>query len=435
MRLVSALAFSLVAGTAGLALAQGMGALQQQLTGGQGGGDVCAGRSTCRVTQQLDAGRDASGRRMTVVEVRLGLSEAVNPDASTDFPCRDDQGSPDGGSEWYLLLDGKIERHILTLCNDGYGASGVGEDTVAVTANHLQHKQYGGSSWRWIETRDFRLSPFALLTVDQCSEHNVDGDSGTSVVIDVATATARVASYGGSLPDGSDVMLGCPKPGEREVEGIRVVNSLAVPVPVMGGEVRDQDGIGTCGLRIAGDGSAGDVFFGAAARPGEGAEVRAVTFDSKSLMLQVRDPKAETGGQGAKSWVGQPHVELYVANTDTSDSRRYAQIGITLDGRVHKGVGAPPTVKVRAWRNVDEANRDVTRLRVDFPGDYPFDGGLVVVYSEAEGGKQLRLTSSSPIEKLQPVNAPSPAGVPSVCTVEGGLLNVTGSTATAEGGE
>lgn len=437
MRWSGVAAFCVTAGMAGFAAAQGMGTLQQQATGARvdPAADLCAGRNTCRVTRELDAGHGPDGLPQKVVELRFGIADAVSPDATPEFPCRDDSGNPDGGSEWHLLVDGKPDRKLLTLCNDGYGASGVGEDAIEVAPNLFTHTQYGGSAWRWVVNRTFQLVPPRLLSVDNCSFHNVDPMSGTRSVVDVATATVRTAGLAGVAVDESDAMMGCPSLGERGTGGVQVVTSLAVPRPVLDGPMNPGDGIGSCGMRIAADGSAGDVFHGAAARPGTGAELRAVALDERTLVLQIHDPKAGMGGVGAKSWVGQPHVELYLRGTDANEAKPFAQIGVTLDGRVHKGVGTAPGVKVRAWNNYDEAERPVTRLRLEFDDDYPMLDGIAVVYSEADGGKQLRLTANTGIAKLQPLNPPAPVAVPTICAVRNGRLDIVGVPETLDGGQ
>jgi hypothetical protein len=114
------------------------------------GADPCAGRAPCAV-----AARHPAGGRLEVVQLELG------PDP--------ERGCPQ--VVWGRLGDGPPLR-LLALCNDGYGASGVGEDSVEVKPGELIHSQYGGSAWRWSTTRRIGLSPHRLRHEEQLS-HNM----------------------------------------------------------------------------------------------------------------------------------------------------------------------------------------------------------------------------------------------------------------------
>ena len=95
---------------------------------------ICGARSSCRVAESDDAGRSPAGPALSVVEVRLGLKD--KPDDAADTGCRSGT-EPDGGVEYWLLGGAAPPKRVLKLCNDGYGAAGVGDDTVAVSANRL----------------------------------------------------------------------------------------------------------------------------------------------------------------------------------------------------------------------------------------------------------------------------------------------------------
>ena len=118
---------------------------------------MCQGRKTCKVEKTYDAGKSPAGATLEVVEVRLGLAD--KPQDQEDG-CRTDSGDKNGGVEYWLLDGTAAPRRVLKLCNDGYGASGVGEDEVKVGPDRLSHWQTGGSSWRWSGTVTYALSPW-----------------------------------------------------------------------------------------------------------------------------------------------------------------------------------------------------------------------------------------------------------------------------------
>lgn len=102
---------------------------------------ICGHRAACRITRVFDAGTSAGGVPLAVAEIHLGLA-----DKPADAPaqgCRNDDGF-DGGAEWWLVEARPPAQRLLKLCNDGYGAAGIGEDHVTVGANRFTHAQLGG---------------------------------------------------------------------------------------------------------------------------------------------------------------------------------------------------------------------------------------------------------------------------------------------------
>src|SRR5689334_8552478 len=97
---------------------------------------LCADHPGCRVVDRRGGGNDAAGRAQVVVELAI-----PNRDADPVLACR-----PHRRQFW--LMD-TPPRLIFDLCNDGYGAAGVGDDRVTVGPNRVTHTQNGGSAWRW----------------------------------------------------------------------------------------------------------------------------------------------------------------------------------------------------------------------------------------------------------------------------------------------
>src|SRR5215471_16287208 len=91
---------------------------------------ICGDRHTCKVAKVTPAGRSAAGGTLTVVEVRLGLAD--KPKDGPDDGCKSENGKNDGGEEYWLVEGGKAQQ-LLKLCNDGYGASGIGEDEIQIS--------------------------------------------------------------------------------------------------------------------------------------------------------------------------------------------------------------------------------------------------------------------------------------------------------------
>jgi hypothetical protein len=114
---------------------------------------VCRGRAPCRELMSEDAGKTSQGS-LRVVSVSL---------APEGFERQFEPGSCEPIEHWAVTTNasGQVVRFqlLLELCNDGYGASGIGDDTIEVTPNHLAHAQIGGSNHRWNHAVTYQLYP------------------------------------------------------------------------------------------------------------------------------------------------------------------------------------------------------------------------------------------------------------------------------------
>ena len=101
---------------------------------------------------------------ITVIELNLGSQPRGRTVSNPRFGCR-----PHRREIW--LISPGIPQRLLDLCNDGYGAAGVGEDVVEYDDNTLTHEQAGGSSWRWSNKKSIQLWPLRMRSQSSCSFH------------------------------------------------------------------------------------------------------------------------------------------------------------------------------------------------------------------------------------------------------------------------
>lgn len=396
---------------------------------------ICGQRTSCKVEKTRDAGKSPSGSALAVVEVRLGLA---------DKPKDQDEGcingnARDGGVEYWLLDGMAAPRQVLQLCNDGYGMAGVGEDDVEVGPNRLVHHQYGGSAWRWSMDVTYSLVPFRAVTEQDCSYHNVSEQSGTLTDIDYRTRLVRALAKDSTQ---RDLGVGCPswpKPPQAFAARIdaETVGAYPVVAPGLPGKAAIPAGtaLGNCvpGMTTAGDN--GFVVWGKPAPADQAAEIRTIGVGSNTLIVQVFDPVPAAAPSGG-SWINQPHLEIWVGQNGEEINtmlplNQMTQIGVTLDGAVHRGVGKPsPPPRVERWASRDERGRPVVVLRLVWPDEYALLNGVTVVYSQAEAGKQGRLVSTAGFAGNRPIYVPdilTLAGRPSasdsgLCRIQDGRL-------------
>ena len=378
---------------------------------------MCQGRKTCKVEKTYDAGKSPSGAALDVVEVRLGLADKPQ---DQDDGCRTDSGDKDGGVEYWLLDGTAAPRRVLKLCNDGYGASGVGDDEVKVGPNRLSHWQTGGSAWRWSGTVTYSLSPWRPLTERSCSYHNVTENSGTTTDLDYTTMVVR------SIVDDPLVQLdrsiGCADwPKDQTVFSPRpekgILGAYDIVGPILGDNPKIPSGtaIANCVAPMTTAGTNGFVVYGKPAPADQAAEIRAMAIGLKALLIQVYDPlaAAQPAPAAGSSWINLPHVELWVGqNKEEARANlplhQVQQIGIGLDGKVNRGVGAAAALPaIQRWPARDADGRPVTVLRLDWKDEYALLNGVALVYSQAENGKQARLVSTTGIANNRPLYLPN----------------------------
>jgi hypothetical protein len=403
---------------------------------------ICGARKTCKTTV-ADAGEGPGHVKLAIVDAHFDVAD--KPQDAPEEGCigdpeAEDAPEHDGGREIWLLAGNDAPKRILALCNDGYGSAGMGEDMIEVHPNMLTWDQSGGSAWRWITTRKIRLAPLAVVKEFDCSYNNTAPGTGQVTDIDRLTLKARSVGSVNGYKFSEDDEVGCPDwpngPDATMPTGPEIAGGYAIPMPSAGPDDNGlgyPDGIalGDCALELSTDGLHGYMVHGKPIDAGA-AIVRVVKESEASLLIQVFDPSAaaELKAGKAKSWVGQPHIELWVSemgNPEDNDgpngeTYNYRQFAIGLDGMTYPGANAfSPLPKVTHWVATDEAGHDVTVYRVKWEGDEGRPSfGVGVVYSQAQDGKQARLVSNAQIKKNKPLylpdawaNIPEDSGIPS----------------------
>jgi hypothetical protein len=344
---------------------------------------ACSTTKPCHVTDVKDAGADGA-TRLQVVEL-----------AYVDDPK---QGFKEAGfddcNRWALALvrtdGGTISsvRRLIEFCNDGYGASGVGEDSWSVDGTRLKIGTYGGSNWRW-----YKATTIDLATM-QLAETTDDSFFSSNPAIEVTT-TWNDDRFEGTSSWKAE-LCGKPEPKTWRASLIPAVEipdgfdwkfqSLGDCASVIDG----QDGEGWArGYVIHGDrGSAADT------------SMKVLASTSGTLFVDVIDDAIVAS---KKSWIHGDHLELWVSPEspktmefdclDPKDKGTAWQWGIdAVDGAIHAAHGKP-SAKLKAER-VRTAKG--VRYKVELPADTK---ALTVVYSDSDDGtSQERLIATSTFE-------------------------------------
>lgn len=349
---------------------------------------LCEGRAGCEVAAVTEAGSTADAQAIRVAELRFQTPPPSSWAEGLD--CRE------GWREFHALI-GEGSELLLELCNDGYGASGVGEDEIEIGDNRLVHSQWGGSAWRWGQTLTYSISPFLVLqevstgfwalgmNYDQAAWDWTDWSQG------------RVEWWSPAcLPSGE-------LPEEDEEPGAdRVYRSVLIPL--LGPGLLPADAVGatldSCAATITAEAEEGYVIHGSAAEAqADGVWMKVLAADPDLLFVTLRTGEIRSGG---KTWLSDDHLEIWQAPLigfsdhcipQDTPARQWA---VRLsDGAVFAAAGEPqalPEVLAQETRPDGQGGVIVSMtLRLAEPAD-----NLSVVFSKGDGaGKQRYLLSSS----------------------------------------
>lgn len=385
---------SLSTRVAGLTAGAAVLALAVAATAQQGSGledavhkAMCGQRSPCRIVRTHDA-----GKTLLVVEVALHDMSGEDwkyPNLAQCAPWE----------VWLVTHDGHAvleSRRILELCNDGYGAAGLGEDMLHVEPNTLVHWQGGGSNWRWFEETSYQLDPF-MITSTSTGSYWVLGASEETHSWDWRTRQGLVKWYQPECPE-----LG--EPGESELSQIPDLFAYQ-PIPLVTVDPSyalsgwKDTPIGSCGLHAdaTDDLMSGFLIHGAPSVPADGS-MRALFVSETALIIQVEDDSLV---QGKKDWIHGDHVQVWVGQDQLGNGKCIpvpgspVQWGIDLSsGNVFPAFGEPSKNAIAVER-VEDTDGTV-RLKIVFV-DKP--GRITVVFSDSDDGESKeRLIATSEIE-------------------------------------
>jgi hypothetical protein len=383
--------------------------------------DLCGGKSPCYVASVQPAGEDAEGRPMQVVQVVFGTRDQEWEYTSPGTECVTYQ-------YWLVHRDGAAVAHrqlLLDLCNDGYGAASMGEDNVLVEPNRFSYSQSGGSAWRWSNGITVQLSPWQPLAQSTGGYWSL-GPNASDIHWDWSNFRGT-ETWGAPLCD-EDGAAGGVYGDAPMAEGDRpraLIPLVTTETPISADDWATV-ALGACAMNVDSAGFGGFVAFGQPAKAAD-ASFRAVLIAPRTLVIEIQD---DTWVDGAKSWLHDDHLELWLASDRAGYSshclegdRVARQWGIRVsDGQVFPAAGKPtshPTVLRRVQ------DRGSVRLVIELPED-PRD--ITVVYSDSDDGKtQERLIATSPVKMKDPYSLGSTFRVRpevAVCAVQDGALVV-----------
>jgi hypothetical protein len=376
----------------------------------------------------LSGGTDGAGRELVVVKLALFDGPGVGDDIA-----RRQAGACDHYEYWLVpVADGRAgePRLLLGLCNDGYGASGVGEDWVEASQNTFKHSQNGGSAWRWSEAVSVSLSPLRLRSIETSSYWTLDAHFN-STRFDWDTFRGREAWYTPYCKaDGSD-------PDLRDSDEFSVGGDLESPpdyayafevVPAVTLDPKFVESpesveLGTCALTLDAGKTTGFLLEGTPGETSDGSLSVVAHTDGRRLFIEVRDDvmtlRPLQNFDRLEVWSSQGEVPRSGVHCLEPPKAQISSFDIDMRGRVDRKHGRGRAPKV----SVVEVASGVRRFVLSWQNP---PERFTLVYADSDDGRVTKRRFATSM--LRPDNPDSfgnlrlvPAG-DATCTVQGGRL-------------
>lgn len=339
----------------------------------------CAGQTEpCRIVESRDAGTNGEGIRLRIHEVLIDNPVEAQEDY---FACR-----PGARAFWLEWVDTqKPPVLLMQLCNDGYGASGVGEDTITVNSNEMIWGQMGGSAWRWDMTYALQLDPFRVRSERSCGWHALSPEWSARQWNWESFAGSGAHHNMTCTPDGA------PLETDFQIGDCSEVSDAGsyVLVPKLAAFPEGEFALGSCSALIDSAGINGYVVHGSAGDASD-ASMRVVQAGDGSFVIEVTDDHFV---DAASSWVKADHLQFWMSGGGSGVCGNLdpppLQFAILRDGSILQANGASvPLPEVTA------TNRDgIWQVRLTLSGP---PGYFTFVYSDSDDAKsQERLIATS----------------------------------------
>lgn len=344
-----------------LVLSLALGAdLSDELSAAMG----CSDERPCSVTQEFKA--DSNAVPIRVYELSQG-----EKDLSTGGTCE--------LREFWARVGKKGKpRLVLSLCNDGYGSAGVGEDEVQVKPNKVIHEQIGGAQQRWVVNRELQLNPLALMKTSILTfpTESPQFTDETRWSWDQFSGE-RIRMFSLCTDDG--------QPDRREDAKPRALRSALIPQVAVtksyaeGGWKDTQ--LGTCAAR------ASYPLQGAAGADSDSV-LKVVALSERELVIEITDDVIGKGDQ-LQFWLFDRAVSPLDGCLGKDGVQASQWVMDVLTGQARAGhnsrFGVPTAEVAKVGQQV--------RLRVRLPeGSWP---GLTLAYADSDDGKFLERTMAT----------------------------------------
>lgn len=381
--------------------------------------DLCAGQEGCTVVKTFDAGHDAGGAALKVVQLQV-------PDltAADGTQCNGDDAGP---FQYWLLRQAGAVADKPQLVMEQCLTFDLEPPETTVAANSIDTSFLGnGGGIRNSFDMTYSLSPLRLTQQGTCGFTALtDTPSFEESSIDLATLRGEgdALSQFGAADSSGDEALGCDK--SRAKQFWLVVPRVKIDTAAM---QQGKSALGTCAALLRPDGTHGYVIEGTADAK-DPAELRVVAPAQRTLLIQLVDP-ARQAGKGNTIAVWTSDTSKIVMDADAE--KNLTSFVVDADsGAVTLGAPPPPAPpNVTRWTAAAGGGRAALFL-VSLPAADALTAkifpSVTVVYRRAAvAGQPARTLATSKFDRnrADSLGEIINLGKSAACAVQNGALNI-----------
>lgn len=356
---------------------------------------LCHGRAPCSMVKKVIpdiALAKSDGWRLRFVVLRK------DPAGWGELPRWDDKNGrflPCVPYEaWAVKLSGRTIESIqlvAELCNDGYGARGIGQDFFRLEGSTVEHKQSGGSNWGWENSFRFDLDErqFRSTTSRGWFSGGRQEELITESFLDLRGETIWYADHCDWMPNPRS-----PEPAPPKSQWYAYSH---IPQPILPKQFLsdrwDQVALGDCALSVDSKGVSGHIVHG---KPGrvDDAWFRVVAESDREIAVEFGDDvwtlnaDEERNADHFEIWTGQRSAYDSTCNSPEPPLRQWF-VSIA-DGSIHQTYGPKGQAPMVRVLSADTTRR---RLRLVFAKR---PESFTLIYSDSDDGEgQKRLIGTS----------------------------------------
>ena len=375
--------------------------------------DVCKGRAGCKPLWSQDAG--------IIDNKRYVITEVILPHQTNNEweKCRRPKDKRHGEvlenvrqEIWLSTFGGILSEHkkLFELCNDGYGAAKIGEDSITFDKQRITYRQLGGGNERWAWSRSYALPALNHVATTLC-DYSANASGGNIHLLDYETGAftsgyspQEVDNNSSSFIDCAAGDLNAAKPKYKAINTKQISSFLGIKL----GDIKSLGNCATTLTSLPGP-HQGYVIYGQ--DDGKDVQVKYLRINDDKLWVDVKDDGRTFGT--SNDWANDDRIEIWWldqkqmpfktnVNIENAPRRALRQFAVRLsDLKVFGGYGYGP------YQKLPEVERRLSGLPVGFqitwPADqFPSQAGLTLSYAHGDGNATKVMWSSSTFKYPDP---------------------------------
>ncbi len=380
---------------------------------------LCDGRSPCHMVKKTKPVQGEGNCKLSLIYLVLDQPDAPWGRPWIFKPCvpyeiwletRSKTGAP-------------LHRLLASVCNDGYGSKGIGEDIARIEDGLVHFSRHGGSAWVWSHRRTWGVSPFRTIRQSVEGQWTL-GPNREERGWNWETFGGAVRWYAPDCERYEKEDFNRAPVADKDLFHYRYIPAVTMSNVYLDSRWQTTE-LGKCSVSI--DAKTGGKFMlqGHSSSPQDGG-LSVLSVGPETFLIEIRDDRLSAP---SREWMSEDHLEIWTGTlpgyssscVEAGDTAR--QWGVRLrDGAVFRGHGNPKQMPKVGFYRVSEQR---VRLKLTVPNA---KAGVSFVFSDVDDGQTIeRRLATSQVKKGRASTLGQTFSVTpkkAVCEVKDGRLTI-----------